>query len=250
MPDLPIVEPFRVPTLNLTFSDRREATEEEWVQAISILTTVTMREWSFADGRDGRGWCADNDECNARFEAAFEAARASEPDLTLDDWRARGGEAAADPWGVDPRLQVIRFIARGPTDEIEGAFIWQNVEVLDETRGIVSIGFLPLMGVSPRPGLTVPGTWGEMGEVILTRDLPMRDGRSIRVEELGFPQAPDTDFRAGAAGNVSDMWTRINARTEGDQLDGNAPVKIRSLRRRPTSGGPTDADPVGDPGGR
>lgn len=235
---IPIVEPFFIPELGLWFTDHREATGDDWATAVDILTAVTMRGWCDPIGH--RAWCNEDPTTQQEIEAAYEVWLATNPGGTRDQFKASGGEAV-DLVCMDESLQIIRLIARrtrrGPA---RGAFIMQNITVLRRSPERYRVRCLPIMGVRPAAPMSVPRTWGHIGEFVLENDLPTRGGMSIRIAEVDFPDTTTTTFAVRPGSGLRSMWDRLAPVCDQVTSNGDNPLRVRARRER----GTMNAEPI------
>lgn len=228
--DLPLIEDFQIDGLGFRFEDSRTVPASEWELAIAKINETAM-QWASEHGH--RGWCADDEETQNRIDAAWAVWHRDNPGRSYDEFVQDGGEAVDRVTG-DTRLGIYRLLARDEqTGSVIGAFIMQNIEILEETEELVKISLYPIMGVQIE-GMSVPKVWGVIGSQLLSMDIPLIDGRSLHLTEIEFPETTNTSYGLEHGEEIREFWDRLaEVVDEQDNPTGEVPVRIRAQQDRP-----------------
>ncbi len=205
MPDFPLIQTIRIPTLSSRLVDERNASRDDQIVARDIMREV-LEELVLGTVRPATQLCGmQNSEHVERLRADAVAADSSIPPqvaaLDGDAFEASLGDSIViDESDCDPRLPVLTFLLIEDGDIIRGLFTLYNIVVEQQNPGRQTASAMAMPGIVAPTGATLNHAWSEVMRFILAMNLRVQDaapdpGQIIDFVEFRFPQRPSHEWK-------------------------------------------------------
>lgn len=200
MPDFPLIETIRVPTLSLFLIDERNSTRDVQFASADIMQAVLF-EAVLGAVRPGTVAChfehSEHVEEQRRDDIAADTSIPPQvAALDSDEYEASiGDRIVIDESDCDPRLPVLTFnvIVDDVASTNIGLWTLYNIRLEQSTPGRITANAMALPGVIEAPGHTFRETISGIMRFILAINLRVQDpapgpGRIIDFVEWRYPQ--------------------------------------------------------------
>ena len=217
MPELPYVQAFTIPGLELTFVDARVASQDDNVVASRFLNKWLIDEWRTKfdhKQKKPRGLCEQDEELVAERERREHDFMRRNPGRNPGDFR-RSREFVTKDIDNDPDLTNVVLIVRDSHDVI-GKYVLFNLIVESETRRRFVATCMMLPGIGGVNGLDMIETWAAINTWILQNMIPLNGDRLLDIKAIRFSE-DDVTSGFPDEGNGIDRMTSIMV-TNGCEL--------------------------------
>lgn len=233
-PTLPIVQPFEIPSLGFRIWDLRSMGGAAQGDVLNAFKRAILTDWEdkMPAERNRSGFCADDPERRRRRIQRWEAASASNPDLTWDEFE-QGGQTVETDADVDPRRpQLMLGVMRDGA--VVGAISLINIRQVLVTPQQIQVRAYAVVGIRIPQPLNQHRIWGQVYRYILLNELPLGDGRTLDVFEWTFPTGLDVcRFEPRSWNGLSDLFDELRGADITMRNDGQAVASIRRISGAP-----------------
>lgn len=226
--EYPRIVPFTIDRLALTFTDRRDATPAEDDAARAGFRRWTIEGWNERQPANRRD-CDDAPQIRSEIARRWEAWTLENPTGTREAFEAEG-HTVVDETCPDPRLSSLDFVARAESGEVVGMYSLTNIVELSTFNEATFVRCMPMPGYPPGRFRYIPQSWGVASKWLLENTIEFEDGTRLEVEELFFPEDPDSHSEPTDENGMAQMWEEILAvSVEIEASSRGVPKRVRAI---------------------